>query len=210
VSGDKTDRIRNLFTVYRDIGPNGRGLSLAVTYGIPIASFNYLKAEGEALQVLDLPKNRRLVGRIHVGFFPYKGTTDPAESSAGKPYRIPGGELFRLDGRENLKGSKSGDRGVNEIHLTLEGFTPIFRNKNANFLKVTWNTLYAVGYIGTGNLGDESRIFTKFSDWKQDVGLGAEVSFSYRNYQVFVSGLVARVIQESGSPKFLFTLRSVN
>ena len=34
ISGDKNDRIRNLFTAYREIGLNGHGLSLAVTYGI--------------------------------------------------------------------------------------------------------------------------------------------------------------------------------
>ena len=42
------------------------------------------------------------------------------------------------------------------------------------------------------------------------VSVGAEVSFSYRRYQVFLSALAARVIDQGGSPRFLFTLRSAN
>lgn len=210
IAGDKNDRIRNLFTVYRDIGPNGRGFSIALTYGTPIGNFNYLKMEGEALQILDFRGSKRVIGRVHAGFFPFRAAGAPEDSSAGKPFRIPGIELFKLDGRDNLKGAKSSPRGTNEIHFTLEGFYPIFINKNASFLKLSWNTLYAVVYAGTGNLGDESSIYTRFKAYRQDVGVGFEVSFSYRKYQVFVSGLVARVIQDTGSPKFLFTLRSVN
>ncbi|MEO6326739.1 MAG: hypothetical protein ABIT01_18770, partial [Thermoanaerobaculia bacterium] len=210
IAGDRNDRIRNLFTVFRDIGMNGRGLSVALTYGTPAGNFNYVKAEGEAIQIVDFPGNRRLIGRVHAGFFPYKPEGSPDTASDRKPYLIPGGELFRLDGREALKGSKTGLRGVNEIHFTLEAFYPVFINRNASFMKLNWNTLYAVGYIGTGSIGDEARIYTRLKDYQQDAGLGFEVAFSYRKYQVFVSGLVARVIQDSGSPKFLFTLRSVN
>lgn len=210
ISGDRNDRIRNLFTVFREIGTNGHGLSLALTYGTPAGNFNYVKAEGEALQILDLPGNKRLIGRVHAGFFPYKPEGPIETASDRKPYLIPGGELFRLDGRDALKGSKSGERGVNQIHFTLESFLPIFINQNASFLKLNWNTLYAVGYLGMGNIGDSSGIYLRLRDYRQDVGVGFEVSVSYRKYQVFLSGLVARVIQDSGSPKFLFTLRSVN
>lgn len=210
ISGDPNDRIRNLFTAYREIGPNGHGFVVALTYGVPIATFNYLKAEGTALQILDFPKNKRVIGRVHAGFFPYRPEGVPDAPSLLKPYRIPGYELFHLDGRDNLKGSRDGTRTTNEIHFTVEGFYPIFINRNAPFMKLTWNTLYGVVYLGTGNAGDTSRTFTAIKDYKQDAGVGFEVSVSYRKYQVFFSGLVARVIQDKGSPKLLFTLRSVN
>ncbi len=210
VAGDKNDRIRNLFTAYRDIGLNGHGLSLAVTYGIPIASFNYVKVEGEALKIVDLPRNRRLIGRVHAGFFPWRKPGTEETASAGLPFRIPGSELFRIDGREALRGDRSGERGTHEIHLTLEAFQPVFINRNVDFLKLTWNTLYLVGYAGTGNIGTSSHVYTHFGDWRQDVGAGIEVSFSYQKYQVFLSGLAARVLDQGGSPKFLFTLRSAN
>ncbi len=197
ISGDPNDRIRNLFTAYREIGPNGRGFSLAVTYGLPVASFQYVKAEMAALQILDFPHNLRLIGRMHAGFFPFR------------PYGPPEGSSH-LDGRDNLKGLRDGTRGTNEIHFTLEGFVPVFINRNASFMKLTWNTLYAVAYAGTGNLGDTSKTFTLARDYKQDFGVGFEVSVSWRKYQVFFSGLAARVLQEGGPPKFLFTLRSVN
>ena len=86
----------------------------------------------------------------------------------------------------------------------------MFVNRNASFLSLSWNTLYAVGYVGTGSIGDQATVFTRLREYQQDAGLGFEVSFSYRKYQIFVSGLAARVFQDSGSPKFLFTLRSVN
>jgi hypothetical protein len=210
ISGDPNDRIRNLFTAYREIGPNGRGFSLAVTYGLPVASFQYVKAEMAALQILDFGHNLRLVGRMHAGFFPFRPYGAPESSSNGLPYRIPGYELFHLDGRDNLKGLRDGTRGTNEIHFTVEGFVPVFINRNSSFMKLTWNTLYAVAYAGTGNLGDTSKTFTLARDYKQDIGVGFEVSVSWRKYQVFFSGLAARVIQEGGPPKFLFTLRSVN
>jgi hypothetical protein len=210
ISGDPNDRIRNLFTAYREIGPNGHGFSLAITYGLPVAHFHYVKTELAALQIVDLPGNKRLIGRIHAGFFPFRPDGPPDISSNALPYRIPGYELFHLDGRDNLKGSRDGARGTNEIHMTLEGFVPIFINKNAPFMKLTWNTLYGVLYVGTGNLGNDSKTFTALSDWKQDVGVGFEVSISYRKYRVFFSGLAARVLQNGGTPKLLFTLRSVN
>lgn len=210
ISGDPNDRIRNLFTAYRDIGLNGHGIALAVTYGTPIGSFNYVKAEGEALQIVDLPRNRRIIGRVHAGFFPYRKPGPEEAASAGRPYLIPGSDLFRIDGREALRGDRSGERGTNEIHVTLEGFQPIFINRSVDFLKLTWNTLYLVGYAGSGNIGDTSRVYTKIGDWRQDLGAGVEVAFSYRKYQVFLSGLVSRVVQQPGSPRFLFTLRSAN
>src|SRR5205085_5960955 len=72
VSGDPNDRIRNLFTAYREIGPNGHGFSVAFTYGLPVAAFQYVKTELAALQIVDLPGNTRLIGRLHAGFFPLR------------------------------------------------------------------------------------------------------------------------------------------
>lgn len=210
LGGDPTDRVRNLFTVARDIGPNGRVVTLALTYGTPVGNFDYVKAEGEAVQILDFPGNKRIVGRVHAGFFPYKKYGSPTDTAGLTPYRIPNYELFQLDGRDALKGSKNGDRDVSEIHFTLEGFYPIFVNQSEQFLKVNWSTLYLVGYAGTGNLGRAAPVYTRLRDYQQDAGLGFEASFTYWRYKVFISALVARVFQQSGSPKFLLTLRSFN
>jgi hypothetical protein len=210
LAGDRTDRIRSLFSAYRTLATNGRGLSAAITWGVPAGSFSYVKAEAEAIQVLDLRGGSRLVGRLHAGFFPYRPYRPPEESSAGKPFRIPGGELFRLDGREALRGAKTGDRGVFQAHLTVEAFVPVFVDRDIPALLVRWNTLHGVLYAGTGTLGDEVAAWTSLASWRQDVGLGLEAAFSWRKYRVFLSLLVARVIQDSGSPRVLVTLRSAS
>jgi len=209
ISGDPNDRVRNLFTVARSFGPGGRGLSLGVTYGAPVADFDYLRVEAEAIQALELGKGR-LVGRLHAGFFPHKPAAAADEASAGLPYRIPAGELFSLGGRDALRGVRDGPFGTDELHATVEAFVPVFVGRHAEFLKASWDTLYAVAYVGTGNAGVGRNVYTRLGDWRQDAGLGFEVSFRILRYRVFASALAAREIRGSASPRFLMTVRSVN
>ena len=209
ISGDPNDRMKNLFTVARSFGPGGRGLSFGITYGAPVLDYEYLKVEGEAIQALRVGRGR-LVGRLHAGFFPYKpvGATD--EPSTARPYRIPATEYFSLGGRDALKGLREAPFGTEEVHATIEAFVPVFVARNAEFLKASWDTLYAVVYAGTGNAGVGNRVYSHFGEWRQDAGLGFEVSFRVLRYRVFASALAAREVGGPGSPRFLMTIRTVN
>lgn len=209
ISGDPNDRVKSLFTVSRTFGPGGRGLSLGVTYGAPVLDYEYVRVEAEAIQALSVGKSR-FVGRLHTGFFPVKRAGTPEDPSTGLPYLIPAGEYFPLGGRDALRGIRDGPYGTEELHATVEAFFPIFVARHAEFLKASWDTLYAVVYAGTGNAGVGSAVYTRFGDWRQDAGLGFEVSFRFLRYRVFASALAAREIGASGSPRFLMTIRTVN
>jgi len=209
ISGDPNDRMRNLFTVARSFDSSGRGLSLGVTYGSPLLDYDYLKVEGEAIQALPIGKGR-LVGRLHAGFFPYKPVGPSAEPSTGRPYLIPATEYFSLGGRDALKGLREAPFGTEEMHATIEAFVPVFVARNAEFLKVSWDTLYAVVYAGTGNAGLGKKVYTRFGDWRQDAGLGFEVSFRILRYRIFAAALAAREVGGPGSPRYLMTIRTVN
>lgn len=209
ISGDPNDAVRNLFTAARAFGPGGRGLSIGVTYGAPVRDFEYLRVEGELIQSLAVGRGR-LVGRAHAGFFPYKppGTAD--ETSAGLPFQIPAREYFSLGGRNALKGLRDAPYGTDEVHATTELFLPVFVGSQTEFLKASWDTLYAVFYAGTGNAGVGREVYTRLGDWRLDAGLGFEVTFRFRRYRVFASVLAARELGRPASPRFLMTLRSVN
>ena len=209
ISGDPNDRVKNLFTVARAFGPGGRGLSVGATYGVQVADYNYLRVEGEAIQSLRVGRGR-LVGRVHAGFFPYKPEGPPEESSADLPFQIPGREYFSLGGRDALKGLRDAPFGTDEVHMTAEAFLPVFVAMHAEFLKISWDTLYAVVYAGTGNAGVGRAVYTRFGDWKHDAGIGFEVSFRLLRYRVFASALAAREVGGPGSPRFLMTIRTVN
>ncbi len=209
ISGDPNDRIKNLFTVARSFAPGGRGLSLGVTYGAPVLDYDYLKVEGEAIQAFDIGRGR-LVGRLHGGCFPLKPLAAPGEPTAGLPYQIPATEYFSLGGRDALKGLREAPFGTEEVHVTIEAFLPVFVARNAEFLKVSWDTLYAVVYAGTGNAGVGGSVYTRLGDWRQDAGIGFEVSLRVLRYRVFASALAAREIGGPGSPRFLMTIRTVN
>lgn len=209
ISGDPNDRVKNLFTVARSFGPGGRGLSVGVTYGAPVRDFEYLRVEGEAIQSVRTGRGQ-VIGRVHAGFFPYKPPGPPEASSAGLPFRIPAGEYFSLGGRNALKGVRDAPFGTDEFHATVEAFVPVFVGKHAEFLKASWDTLYAVVYVGTGNAGVGREVYTRLGEWRHDAGLGFEVSFRIRRYRVFAGALAAHELGRSASPRFLMTLRSVN
>ena len=115
----------------RTFGPGGRGLSLGVTWGVPVLDYSYLKVEVEAIQAADVGKGR-LVARLHSGFFPYRPEGNPDDSVPGHPHRIPAGELFTLGGRDALRGLRDAPFGTDELHLTVEAFVPVFVARNVS------------------------------------------------------------------------------
>ena len=92
----------------REIGPNGFGLTGAVTYGIPQlgGDYRYLRAEGEALKRFDVTENTFVVGRFHIGSFLYKTRVRPdtVDINPLDQYSIPHNDYFDLGGRDNLEG----------------------------------------------------------------------------------------------------------
>jgi len=210
--GEARDRILNLFTAYREIGPRGRGLSVAATYGFDFlgGDYRYVKAEMEGLQAISLAHRNRLVVRLHAGYFPYKKTVrEEFDPQIGTPFSIPRYELFRLDGRQELKAYRGTERGPNETHLTTEYVLPVFIDESRRFLGLQWNSLYAIGYAGAGNVGNEKSIYTRIRDYKVDAGVGFEASLSWRSYRALLGALAAKtVVNGVGGPRLLITLRT--
>ena len=105
ILGNRRASIQNLFTAHRRIGPHGAGLTTAMTYGLDFGDFNYLRAEIETLKRFEVSKSGFLIARAHAGtFFSKRLLRDDPEILPSDRYSIPREELFRLDGRENLKG----------------------------------------------------------------------------------------------------------
>jgi hypothetical protein len=210
--GEARDRILTLFTAYREIGPRGRGLSVAATYGFDFlgGDYRYVKTEMEALQAISLPHRNRLVVRLHAGYFPYKKTVrEEFDPQIGTPFSIPRYELFRLDGRQELKAYRGTERGPNEAHLTTEYVLPVFIDESRRFLGLHWNSLYAIGYAAAGNVGNEKTIYTRIRDYKVDAGVGFEASLSWRSYRALLGALAAKtVINGIKGPRLLITLRT--
>ena len=210
--GEARDRILSLFTAYREIGPGGRGLSVAATYGFDFlgGDYRYVKTEMEGLQAIPLPHRNRLVVRLHAGYFPYKKTVrEEFDPQIGTPFSIPRYELFRLDGRQELKAYRGTERGPNEAHLTTEYVLPVFIDESRRFLGLHWNSLYAIGYAGAGNVGNEKSIYTRIQDYKVDAGVGFEASLSWRSYRALLGALAAKTLVNGvGGPRLLITLRT--
>jgi hypothetical protein len=212
VVGEARDRVLNLFTAYRDVGPHGLGFSVAATWGLDVlgGDYRYVKTEMEALQAISLPKRNRMILRLHGGYFPYKKRLrEDFDPLLGTPFSVPRYELFRLNGRQELKGYRGSERGPNEVHLTLEHVVPIYTETPRRVLGIDSNSLYAVGYVGAGNVGNETEIYGRFGDYKVDVGVGFETALSWRRYRAFLGALAAKtVVNGVGSGRLLVTFRT--
>jgi hypothetical protein len=212
VVGEARDRIFNLFTAYREVGPRGRGVSIAATWGFDYlgGDYRYVKTEVEALQAIALPRRNRLVLRVHGGYFPYKKRVrDEFDPELGTPFSVPRYELFRLNGRQELKAYRGTERGPNEAYVTAEYVRPVFTEVSRRFLGIDWTSLYVVGYSGAGNVGNETSVFTRLSDYKVDVGVGFESALSFRRYRAFLGVLAAKtVVNGVKGPRLLITLKS--
>ncbi len=209
IVGESRSRIESLFTAHRRIGPSGFGLTGALSYSFDDlgADFSYLRAELEGLKRWSLGGDF-LITRLHVGSFLDSEIVRPTESLPRNRFAIPYDELFRLDGREALKGLDHSQRGTNEIHITAEWFLPWFASEARRALGVEWETWYWIGYLGTGNVGFTEQVLTDWSDYVADVGFGFESSFHAGRYVFFLAGVAAQAIDQDGDLKLRLTVRS--
>jgi hypothetical protein len=212
VVGEARDRVQSLFTAFREIGPQGRGLSVAATWGFDFlgGDYSYVKTELEALQAVRIAERRRLFLRLHLGYFPYRRKVrEPENPELETPFLVPRYELFPLGGRDFLKGYRGDEREPNQVTITGEYPVPVFTEAKKRFVGLDWTSLYVIGYAGVGNAGSDGEVFTQIGDWKLDLGAGLEAAVTYRSYRAFVSALVAHtVVHGVGGVRFLMTFRT--
>jgi hypothetical protein len=212
VVGEARDRVISLFTAFREIGPEGRGLSVAATWGFDFlgGDYSYVKTQLEALQAIRIAERRRLFLRLHLGYFPYRPQVrEPENPELETPFLVPRYELFPLGGRDFLKGYRGDEREPNQVTITGEYPVPLFTDARKRFLGLDWTSLYLIGYAGAGNSGSDVDIYTELGDWKVDLGAGMEAALAYRNYRAFASFLVAHtVVNGVGGVRFLMSFRT--
>lgn len=213
IVGESRAEVAQVLTAHRRIGPWGAGLTGAATWGFDYlgGDFSYLKLETEGLKRFDLPLRQSFViTRLHAGAFPAKHhvrDTDP-EAFEGDQYAIPQPELFRLDGRNALKGLSGHRRGTEEVHATTELFVPWFTGEDRRALRLRWEELYGVLYTGAGNVGFDRSIYGSFGDYVLDAGIGFEAAARLRNYSFFLTGVVAETVRPSGGLKAFLSVKS--
>jgi len=204
---------QTLFTAVREIGPNGFGLTGAVTYGIHSlgGDFRYVRLEGEALKRFDITDNTFLVGRLHAGTFPYKVRIRPPapDVSPLDEYSIPHNEYFDLGGRDNLKGLKRSLSGSDEAHTTAEYFFPWFLDAHRDFLRLEWQNFYWILYSGIGTVGFDHKVFTGSAGFYPDLGVGFESSVRLRRrFRFFLSAIVAQTLKGNHGVEARFSVKS--
>lgn len=211
IVGESRDRVFNLFTALRDIGPGGRAMSFAATWSFDAlgGDYTYVKTEFEAIQAVPFGRDR-LVLRLHAGYFPWKKRVrEDFDPVLATPFSVPRYELFGLDSRTALRGYRGSERGPVEDHLTAEYAVLLFRGEKHRFAALDWNDLYLVGYAGAGNVGDSTPVYTRLSDYKVDVGAGLEAALTFRGVHAFLSALGAyTAVHGTGGPRFLLSLRT--
>lgn len=91
-----------------------------------------------------------------------------------------------------------------------EPFSPAARGDRVlRDLPAPGNDLYAIGYAGAGNLGNETAIYRDLRHYKVDAGVGIEAGASYRKYRAFLGALVAKTLVNGvGGFRLLFSLKS--
>jgi len=211
IVGETRARIDPLFTAAREFGPGDSVVTAAVSYGFKVGpgDFNYVKVETEGAKRFDFSSDVFMIGRLHVGGFPFK--TDAKPNSSPFPIDhllIPRAEFFSLGGRENLKGLKNSLDGTEEIHNTWELFFPWFLSANRDFLHLTWQNWYWVAYAGVGNSGFSSSVYTSLHDYIPDVGLGFESSLQVSRYRFFLAGVLAHSLKGSEGLEARVSLKS--
>lgn len=215
IVGENRARTERLFTALRNIGPGGAGATGAATWGFDFVGgdFDYIKVELGALKRFELPWETILVGRLNAGTFLRSPRVefDRPDASLLDQFSIPRAEYFRLDGSDNLKGLK-GDkidiRGTEMLSTTWEYLFPWFTHQKRKALKLTWENWYWVLYAGYGTIGFDRDIYGELSDYVTDVGVGFESSFTLKDYEFFLSGIVARPIDTDRSPVVSLSLKS--
>ncbi|HKI03991.1 MAG TPA: hypothetical protein VKK31_18565 [Thermoanaerobaculia bacterium] len=214
IAGETRARTERLFSAFREFGPGDATFTAALTYGfqLGIGDFDYAKLELEALKRLDVSTRTFLVGRLRGGTFPHIGKADP-ETLPSEPfpidfYAIPGSEAFRLDGRENLKGLKDRQRGIEQLLTTWEYFFPWFLESHRSFLRLDFQNWYWILYTGFGTIGFDRKAYTDFGSYIPDAGIGFESSFNLRKYRFFLSGIVAQALKGDGGVQARISVKS--
>lgn len=210
IVGETRARVDRLFTAYRRIGPGDFGLATALTYATPLlGDFNYLKAEFEGLKRFELGGDFFVVGRLHGGTFPFKRQVrEGPEIDLSDRYSIPRGELFRLDGRNNLKGLGERRRGTEELHTTWELFIPWFLDRDRRLLGLNWQTWYWVLYTGYGTVGFDPQVYGDLAAYTPDAGIGFETSLRLKKYRFFLSAVAAQALRGGGGTELRVSIKS--
>jgi hypothetical protein len=208
IVGDTRSYVPNIFTAVREIGPNQFSFTSALSYGAPVGAFDYLKLEAEAIKRFDLTSRVFLVGRMHLGSFPYSRIANAAATDPEDHFAIPLDELFNLGGPDNLKGVSSDLIGTQELHNTWELFFPWFVGQDHRVLDTHWQSWYWILYAGVGTLGNDSKTYTDLSAYIPDTGLGFESSVHVWRYRLFVSSIVARALKGSNHLEARLSVRS--
>lgn len=214
IVGENRARVERLFTAFRQIGPGDAGLTGALTWGtdLEVGDFDYVKLEFSGLKRFELPRGAFLFGRLHGGTFLRKAEEREIDPDSPLPvtgrFLIPREEFFRLDGRDNLKGLDERLRGTEEIHNTWEMVYPWFVGQDHEYLKLNWENWYWVLYGGVGTIGFDRDVLTALDDYVADVGVGFEASFRLKDYEFFLSGLVAQAFNAEGGVQLRLALKS--
>jgi len=220
--GERRARVERLFTPFREIGPRGAGFTTALTYGfdVGLGDFDYVRLELEGLKRFQLSEREFLVWRAHAGTFPAvdrceagevaTACEDLGDSEIVEPnrYSTPRSELFRLDGRESLKGLSDRLRGTEELHSTVELFLPWFLDTDRKTFGIEWSNWYWILYGGVGTIGFDPDVYTDLEEWIPDVGFGFESSFRLKKYTFFLSGIVAHALNGQGDFEGKLSLKS--
>jgi hypothetical protein len=224
IVGESRGRVLPVLTAFREIGPQKLSFAAALTQSAKIytGDYRYTKFEAEALRRWDITPTSFIVTRAHTGLIPFR-TETPNPGAPGpdlrpqiQRYSVPEYEMFRLGGREALRSVKRGEddlgTALNEFHMTNEYFVPVFRNRDYKTWIMHWNTLYAIGYAGVGNVGYRIGDIAKVKDFAADAGLGAEASIAIRDFDVLLSVIAAHTIRAPESLKgnsVKFSIRTI-
>ena len=216
IVGEPRAQTERLFSAFREIGPGGAGFTGAVTYGFPWGpgDYDYVKLEFEALKRFDVTRRSFLIGRLAGGSYPHAGTVkpDPALPPSSEPQtdrlRIPSGDFFQLTGRDSLLGVKDRRHGTEVLLTTWEYFMPWFIEKPHHALWLDWDNWYWVLYSGYGTVGFDKKVYSDFSKYIPDVGVGFESSVRLRKYRFFLSGIVAQALKGRGGVEARVSVKS--
>lgn len=211
IVGETRARVEDLFSVHNKIGPDGAGLTAALTYGFDFldSDFNYVRLDLAALKRYNVGRRNFAIARLQAGTFLHREEIrDGEDVPEADRYSIPRSELFRLGGRENLKGVDNDLVGTELGYATNELFLPWFEDSRRRFLWVDWENFFWVLYGGVGSTGFGRDVFSDTDSYYFDVGVGAEASFRLKDYTIFLSGLVAHSFGDEGGLETHFSLKS--
>ena len=212
IVGETRGRIAQVLTAYREIGPQKTGVAVALTYSLSsLGDFDYLKFEGEGLKRSDFGNVSFLISRFHLGSFVMRDEVDLTRPPI-EQFSIPRYEIFRLGGRDAMKGiDDQRARGTDEIHFTNEFFYPVFRNRDYRTLGATFTNMFAIGYVGLGTIGFDHDALVKVDDFAIDAGIGFETSAFVRDTEVFITAVYAQTLispDEWKGDEFRFSVRT--